>query len=182
MTSLTVSSNVELQLVEISRQLAELKGELARQRAERQVWADLVGDAGPLARQALDEVGARLQKVDVAAYAEFARGGAGVLDKVVSTFGEDDLHALGDNVVLILQTVKEMTQPEVMGLLQRTAVELREHPDEPAVPPSLFHLVRELRDPEVRRGLARLMTILRSVGDDEPAHDDDRSPEQEVAR
>ena len=33
---------------------------------------------------------------------------------MVTSFGEDDVAALGDNVVLILNTLKEMTQPEVM--------------------------------------------------------------------
>jgi hypothetical protein len=75
----------------------------------------------------------------------------------MTSFGPDDLEALGDNVVLILETVKEMTQPEIMTMLRRTAHLVGEHPDEPAEPPSVLALARELRDPEVRRGLARVL-------------------------
>ena len=38
-----------------------------------------------------------------------------IADRVVTEFTEEDVKALGDNVVTILNAVKEMTQPEVMG-------------------------------------------------------------------
>ena len=44
---------------------------------------------------------------------------SGVVDRIVTGFSEEDVEALGDNVVLILQTVKEMTQPEIMAILYR---------------------------------------------------------------
>ena len=83
-------------------------------------------------------------------------------------FDEDDVAALGDNVVLILETVKEMTQPEVMTMLQRTAHVVNEPGTAPTEPPSLFALLREMREPEVRLGLARLLDVLRSLAAQAP--------------
>jgi uncharacterized protein YjgD (DUF1641 family) len=83
----------------------------------------------------------------------------------VTSFSEDDVNQLGDNVVLILETVKEMTQPEVMELLQRTAQSLEE---EITQTPSTLALLRQMRDPEVKRGLARMLQVLRSFSDSTP--------------
>ena len=43
-----------------------------------------------------------------------------IVDNIVTSFGEEDVRLLGENVVLILQTIKEMTQPEVMSFVRNT--------------------------------------------------------------
>ena len=73
------------------------------------------------------------------------------------------------NVVLILNTVKEMTQPEVMTLLQRTALTAQDVDAEFAEAPSTFALLKQMRDPQTRRGLGRVMTMLRTIGAEQPA-------------
>ncbi len=50
-------------------------------------------------------------------YFTFARGGMRMMDNVVTSFSEEDVNRLGDNIVLILNTVKDMTQPEIMNFL-----------------------------------------------------------------
>jgi uncharacterized protein YjgD (DUF1641 family) len=123
----------------------------------------------PLASPAMASLTTTLQELDDKGYFAFARGGADIIDRVVTSFSEDDVTALGDNVVLILNTVKEMTQPEIMTLLQRTAVSVQEVEDEHAQPPSMFALLKQMRDPQTRRGLGRVMTMLRSIGEDQPS-------------
>jgi len=88
--------------------------------------AALAGEIGPLAAPAADNLTARMQLLDERGYLAFARQGAGIVDTVVTSFTEEDVKQLGDNVVLILQTVKQMTQPEIMGMLHRTAVTIAE--------------------------------------------------------
>jgi uncharacterized protein YjgD (DUF1641 family) len=104
---------------------------------------------------------ASLEDYERRGYFAFARGGIGILDRIITSFDEDDVNALGDNIVLILQTVKEMTQPEVMRMLQNTAGAMRdvEIPDDV----SLFRLLRDMRDPAVKRGLSRMLGVLRSL-------------------
>ncbi len=129
-------------------------------------WAELVEDMAPVAREAMTSLTEILAEVERRGYFGFARSGMGVVDKVVTSFSEEDVQALGDNIVLIFETIKQMTQPEVMRMLRRTVDVVGEA--EPAEPPSLFALVRELREPEVRRGLSRAISMLRSVGADTP--------------
>ena len=129
----------------------------------------LAGDVVPLATPAMATLTSTLQGLDDKGYFAFAQGGAGIVDKVVTSFTEDDIEALGDNVVLILNTVKEMTQPEVMTLLQRTALTAQDVDDEFTDAPSMFALLKQMRDPQTRRGLGRVMTMLRTVGADQSA-------------
>ncbi len=123
----------------------------------------------PLATPAMATLTSTLQELDDKGYFAFAKGGADIVDKVVTSFTEDDIDALGDNVVLILNTVKEMTQPEVMTLLQRTALTAQDVDEEFAEAPSTFALLKQMRDPQTRRGLGRVMTMLRTIGAEQPA-------------
>jgi uncharacterized protein YjgD (DUF1641 family) len=45
-------------------------------------------------------------------------------------------------------------------------------------PPSTFALLKQMRDPQVRRGLARVLTMLKSVGDD--GSEDDLNHERSI--
>jgi uncharacterized protein YjgD (DUF1641 family) len=111
----------------------------------------------------------RLVNLDQKGYFTFAKSGLHIIDRVVTSFSEDDVEALGDNVVLILETVKEMTQPEIMAVLYRMieAVQRQQRHlnEEPSDPPSLFKLARQMRDPEIRKGLGRALNTLRAVSE-----------------
>jgi uncharacterized protein YjgD (DUF1641 family) len=167
MTTTTETRPVETdrRLDAMAAQLDELTAEIRAQRALRQQLAELLADVRLISGGAVGNLTARLDEEDARRYVAFAQSSAGVVDRIVENFDEDDVTALGDNVVLILETVKEMTQPEIMTMLQRTAHLVNEPGDVTAEPPSLLHLLRDMRDPQVRRGLARLLVLLRSLGD-----------------
>jgi len=73
------------------------------------------------------------------------------------------LLSYGENIVTILNTVKEMTQPEVMRLLSSTATSMREEDVPENV--SMLYLMRQFNDPAVRKGLARTMNVLKTVSE-----------------
>jgi uncharacterized protein YjgD (DUF1641 family) len=107
-----------------------------------------------------------LQAAEDKGYFMFAREGAAIADRIVTTYSEDDVRALGDNVVTIINAVKELTQPEVMALLNRTALTIQEVEETPIEPPSMLSLVKSMRDPQTRRGLARVLSMLHTVGEE----------------
>lgn len=132
--------------------------------APLRTMAALADEVGPLGTPAVASLNARLQQMDERGYFSFARQTAGVVDRVVTSFSEEDVRLLGENIVLILQTVKQMTQPEVMGLLRRTAASIQEGEAASTEAPPIRALLGQLRDPLVRRGLARVLATLRTVG------------------
>lgn len=154
----------EERLERVEAMLGEALAELERQRREWRRWGELVAELNLVAKEALDSAGQRLASFEQGGYPEFLQAGLGVVDRVVTSFDRRDVEALGDNIVLILQTVRDMTQPEVMQLLRRTAHSI--HDPEPAAPPSLLQLLRQLRSPAGRRGLSRALHLLQSMGAD----------------
>jgi uncharacterized protein YjgD (DUF1641 family) len=127
---------------------------------------ELVDEAAPIGRSAFISLMEQLEAFEQKGYFAFGKEAVGIVDQIVSSFSPEDVHALGDNVVLILNTVKEMTQPEVMMLLRRTASTVRDQ--EPPEDVSLLSLLRQMRDPAVKRGLAKALMTLRSISGEEP--------------
>lgn len=123
---------------------------------------ELAAEVGDVGGPVFESLIGRLDVLGQRGYFTFAAGALGVLDRIVTSFGEDDLEQLGDNVVLIMQTVKEMTQPEIMQMMQRTVRIVRdgEQPEKLG----LFRLLREMRDPEVKLGMYRAISLLRGLG------------------
>ena len=123
-----------------------------------ELWQDL----SPLSRDMFFRAMTQLNEMESKGYFTFLQGGLDMVDRIVNEFSEEDVQQLADNIVLILQTVKEMTQPEIMTMLRNTALVVK---DEEPVDTSLFSIIRQLNDPSVRRGLAKTLNILKSVGD-----------------
>jgi uncharacterized protein YjgD (DUF1641 family) len=124
---------------------------------------DLVQTVGPLTDGAFEKVVDVLQHAEHKGYFAFAKGGVRIMDNIVTSFGENDVERLGDNVVLILNTVKDMTQPEIMGLVRNILAGAEVELEKP-VSTSLGSLMGQMRDPEVRRGLALTMRFLKVIG------------------
>ena len=123
---------------------------------------ELWQDFSPLSRDAFLTVMNQLNQMEQKGYFVFLQGGLDMADRIVTSFSEEDVRQLGENIVLILQTVKEMTQPQLMTMLRQTAQVVQ---DEEPVNPSLLGIVRQLNDPAVKKGLAKALQVLKSVAD-----------------
>ena len=137
-----------------------------------EMFADLASDMMPLSEHALSVATDRLVELDQKGYFGFAKSSWHVVDRIVTGFSENDVEALGDNVVLILDTIKELTQPEIMAALhhmieavQRQQAQMDHEAEKP---PGLLKLAMRLRDPEVRRGMNRALNTLGAVAEVDP--------------
>jgi len=125
---------------------------------------DFVKDFVPLSQDMVEQAILMLNDMEQKGYFGFVRQGQYVMDQIVTSFSEDDVRQLGDNVVLILNTVKALTQPQMMDLVNSLTSGFQEVEGEAdELPTSMFGLMREMRDPEVRRGLAITMQVLKKV-------------------
>jgi len=131
---------------------------------------DLIDTIGPLTDEAFFKVVNSLAELEQKGYFTFARGSKRILDNVVTSFSEDDINRLGDNVVLILNTVKDMTQPEIMNFVRNTLI-VAEREGEKPVDISYRGLIRQIQDPAVRRGLALTLRVLHVIGSQTPQSD-----------
>lgn len=124
---------------------------------------DLAREIGPLSDEIFTTTMTRLDEMERKGYFAFLKGGMEIVDKIVANFSEEDVRQLGENIVLILQTVKEMTQPEIMTLLQTSATAMRD--EEVPEKVSMLDIFRQLNDPAVRRGLARTLNVLKTFSE-----------------
>ena len=125
---------------------------------------DLMHDMGPITHDAFQVMVEKLDEMDKKGYFPFFQESLRIIDNIVTNFTPEDVRALADNIVLILTTIKQLTQPDMMTLLQEltdTYREVQTHPEE--VDTSLRAILRQMRDPHVRRGLALTMQILRLI-------------------
>jgi uncharacterized protein YjgD (DUF1641 family) len=119
-----------------------------------------------LGRQVFSTAVENLDQLEREGYFAFAREGFGVLERIVNEFSEEDVKALADNIVTILTTVRNMTQPEIMSMANNAIGAIQEVPPETDTP-SMFSLLRELSNPKTRRGMARMINLLQ-VLDEQP--------------
>lgn len=125
---------------------------------------ELVDEVQVLGNQAFHQAVLQLDRMEREGYFTFARGSWHIVERIVNEFDEEDVNALGDNIVTILTTVKNLTQPEIMELTNNALSAFREEPL-PEGDVSIFQLLRDLSDPQVRRGMARLMNMVKVLAD-----------------
>jgi uncharacterized protein YjgD (DUF1641 family) len=142
-------------LLRNTRNLGEMLDQLE---SMMELWRDV----SPLSQDAFLALMKQLDEMERKGYFVFLQGGLNIADRIVTSFSEEDVRQLGENIVLILQTVKEMTQPEIMTMLRDTASIVK---DEEPVDTSILSLIRQMNDPAVRKGLAKTLQVLKSVAD-----------------
>jgi uncharacterized protein YjgD (DUF1641 family) len=154
------------QLAHLFKRLLRNAGTLEALLDQLESLTELVDDVSPLTSDAFVKLMEAANELEQRGYFDFAKSGLRAVDNVVTSFSLEDADALGDNVVLILQAIREMTQPDIMLLLRNTASTVREQ-DVPA-DISLFGLIRQMRDPAVKKGLARTLGTLRMLSGEQP--------------
>jgi uncharacterized protein YjgD (DUF1641 family) len=107
----------------------------------------------------------KMDEMERAGYFDFAREGWRIAERVVDEFSEEDVRALGDNIVTILTTIRSMTQPEIMALANNAIGAISEDPDDTPENVSTWALLKEMSDPQVRRGMMRLLGMVKILAE-----------------
>jgi len=150
-------------IIRVTKRLVRNTRNIEQMLDQLESLSDLTREFGPLSDGIFLTVMTRLDEMERKGYFSFLQGGMDIMDEIITNFIEVDIRQLGEKVVLILETVKEMTQPEIMTLLSTSAHVMREEDVPENV--SMRYLMRQLNDPAVRRGLAKTLNILRTVSD-----------------
>jgi tRNA 2-thiouridine synthesizing protein E len=151
----------------IDLRLGAIERKLDRVLEQQQAFAELVDGMTPVAKSMLRVGAERFEDLERRGYFSAARQAFQILDKIVSTYGEDDIRALGDNIVAILDTVRDLTQPDVLEAVS-DASEVIQNAD--AVEPlGRMGLLRSTGDADVQRGLTIAVEVLRRIGHAQPS-------------
>jgi uncharacterized protein YjgD (DUF1641 family) len=125
--------------------------------------ADFFEDMKPIGKQMFQELLETLDELDRKGYFTFFREMVGVLDEVVTSYSVEDVRALRENIVSILNTVKSMTQPDMLSSINNAAGFFRKMDIVVQKDVSLTMLIKQMGDPEVRRGIYFLLQFAKSM-------------------
>jgi len=126
---------------------------------------DFLNDAAPLIREYILDFMVKLDEFDRRGYFEFIKESKNVVDKVVTSFSTEDVKALGDNIVTILNTVKNLTQPDMLQALNNALAVYKKLNIEVDEKVSLISLIKEMNSPEVRKGLVFALRYLKNLAE-----------------
>ena len=128
---------------------------------------DLSKDIGPVVTQiGLDGI-QKMHELEKRGYFEFLKELPGVFDNIVKHFSTEDVKLLAENIVSILETIKNLTQPEMLDALNNAINVFNKIEIDNVEEYSLWKAFREIMTPEGRRGLGFIMTFLKNITKDE---------------
>lgn len=124
---------------------------------------DLIKDAAPIANEMIIDFTKKLHVLDKKGYFEFVNEIGRVIDNIVSHFTTEDIRQLADNVVVIIETLKNLTQPEMLNAANN-AIKVYGSIETDKIPEySIWKLMREMKTPEMKKGLGFMVTFMKNL-------------------
>lgn len=124
---------------------------------------DFISDAAPIANEVIIDITKKLHQLEKKGYFDFANELGLVVDNVVTHFSPEDVRQLANSIVGILETIKNITQPEMLNALNN-AVKVYGSLETENIPEySVIKLMREMRKPEMKKSLGFLVTFLKNL-------------------
>ncbi len=124
---------------------------------------DFVKDFGPISKEMAIDFMNKLDELDRKGYFAFLRETQKIFDNIVTSFTVEDVKALGDNIVTILNTVKNLTQPDMLHAINNALNVYKKLDIEVKEDISLIKLIKELNHPETKRALYFTLQFLKSL-------------------
>jgi uncharacterized protein YjgD (DUF1641 family) len=126
---------------------------------------DLLDDLSPILNEVLIDVTRKFGELDQKGYFEFLNESAQIVDNIVTGFSKEDVKALADNIVLILSTMKDLTQPKMLKSMDN-AVKVFANIETNDIPEvSVWKLMRSMNKPEIKKGIGFLLTFMSNLSE-----------------
>ena len=127
---------------------------------------DLMKDVGPIVNEVIIDSTKKLHEFEQKGYFDFLREFGHIIDNIVTHYGVEDVHMLADNVVAILDTLKDLTQPDMLKSVDN-AVKVFSSLEMDNIPSySIFGVMREMNKPEMKKALGFFMTFMKNMSKD----------------
>jgi len=124
---------------------------------------DFIKDVTPIAHQmGLDAIN-KMAEFEQKGYLDFIRELGRVGDNILTHFKPADVRDLADNIVNILETVKRVTQPDMMIAVNNAITVYGSLEMEKFEEYSIWKALKEMRSPEMRKGLGFMINFLKNL-------------------
>ena len=124
---------------------------------------DLAKDVAPIANEVIIDGTKKLHEIEQKGYFDFAREVGSIMDNIVTHFSTEDIKSLSENIVSILETLKNLTQPEMLQSINN-AVKIFASMDIDKAPEySIWKLMREMNTSEMKKSLGFFVMFMKNL-------------------
>ncbi|MBU8892006.1 MAG: DUF1641 domain-containing protein [Bacteroidales bacterium] len=127
---------------------------------------DLLKDAGPIINEVGIDFTHKLHEFEQKGYFTFFKELSKIIDNIISSYPPEEVRGLADNIVIILDTVRNLTQPDMLNAINNAVSIFKNLETENIKEYSLWKVFRELNTPEMKRGIGFIMTFLKNLSNE----------------
>ena len=154
------------QLRELGIRLAQNVGNFNNMLSSFGSVMDLLKDLEPIANEVIIDATKQLHEFEQKGYFEFIKEFGRIIDNIVTHYGAEDARMLADNVVAMLDVVKNLTQPDMLKSIDN-AVRVFASLEMDNVPEySIIKVMREMNKPEMKKSIGFVMMFLKNMSKD----------------
>jgi len=126
---------------------------------------DLTKEIGPIAIEVIIDFTKKLAVLEEKGYFEFVKDIGPIVDNMIMGLTPKDMKDLADNIMLILNTLKDITQPNMLKSIDN-AVKMYASLETENIPSySLWRLMREINSPEMKRAIGFGVTFMKNMSE-----------------
>ena len=130
---------------------------------------DLMQDMGPIVRETIIDMIKKMAEMEEKGYFEFFDEMIRATDTLITHYSGEDVKLLADNMVAIMDTVKNLTQPDML-LAMNNAVNVFQKLEVDNIPEySIWKAMKEMRSPEMKKGIGFMISFLKNLSEDNVA-------------
>jgi TusE/DsrC/DsvC family sulfur relay protein len=129
---------------------------------ERKFRQEMWDEFSPIMRLVMNSGSEKLQHWEDQGYFEFFKGMGALIEEVMGNYNAQDLEMLSKSVVGILDTMRSLTQDDILLLANEAADAI--HQADKNKPLGVRGMIKASRDEDVRRGMGMMMELLRHIG------------------
>jgi uncharacterized protein YjgD (DUF1641 family) len=124
---------------------------------------DFVKDASPIIKQVGIDGVAKFNEYEQKGYFNFLSEFGHIIDNIVEHYSVEDVRMLADNIVVIMDTVKNLTQPQMLKSIDN-AIRIFAKLEMDNIPEySIFKVMRELNKPEMKKAFGFMITFMKNL-------------------
>ncbi len=124
---------------------------------------DLLADLTPIVQQVGLDGMHFMHDIEKKGYFDFLRESIKIFDNIVTHFSAEDIKLLADNIVTIMETVKNLTQPDMLKAINSALVVFQNIDVENVEEYSLFKAAIAMNSKEMRKGIGFMITFLKNI-------------------
>ncbi len=126
---------------------------------------DFMKDASPIFNQVGLDAIAKFAEFEQKGYLDFVKELISISDNIVTHFSVEDVRDLAANIVSILEMIKNLTQPDMIGAINNALVVFKNMDTENIPEYSMWKAFRTMQTPEMKKSIGFMITFMKNLSE-----------------